>query len=46
MAGEMTVTIGTRVRCTNGASGWVSRVVVDPAASLATDAFPIPVARP
>jgi hypothetical protein len=32
MAGEMPVAIGTRVRCTDGTSGRVSRVVVDPAA--------------
>jgi len=34
MAGEMPVAIGTRVTCTDGASGRVSRVVVDPAAAL------------
>lgn len=36
MAGETPVTIGTRVRCSDGACGWVSRVVVDPAALAVT----------
>jgi len=36
MAGEMPVTIGTRARCSDGASGWVSRVVVDPASLTVT----------
>lgn len=30
MAGETLVTIGTWVGCTDGAGGWVSRVVLDP----------------
>lgn len=36
MAGETPVTIGTRVTCSDGASGWVSRVVVDPASLTVT----------
>jgi hypothetical protein len=37
MAGETLVTMGTRVRCTDGAGGWVSRVVVNPASTAFRD---------
>jgi sporulation protein YlmC with PRC-barrel domain len=36
MAGETPVTIGTRVTCSDGASGWASRVVIDPASLAVT----------
>ena len=36
MASQTLVTMGTRVRCADGAGGWVSRVVVDPAALTVT----------
>ncbi len=36
MAGETLVTIGTRLTCSDGASGWVSRMVVDPSSLTVT----------